>query len=148
MILEASLMDKLQAALGPDDVQSNLHASGPIERERVTVDALARLGNRNILFEIKYVASLDRVFIRIRDAVTQLDRGVRAVIASGAPNVSGVAIFVLPDAADDDDVKRSIAYGNEIRSSLKLVHQVLVIRYSDLLSLSPGDLLRRLSEGQ
>ena len=148
MILEASLMDKLQAALGPDDVQSSLRASGPIERERVTVDALARLGNRNIVFELKYVVSVERVFTRIRDAVTQLDRGVRAVIASGTPNVSGVAIVVLPDAADDNDVKRSAAYGNEIRSSLKLVHQVLVIRYSDFLSLSPGDLVRRLPEGQ
>ncbi len=147
MILEASLVDKLRAVLGPDGVQSSLRASGPMERVRVTVDALARVGNRNIVFELKYVAYVDRSYTRIRDALVQVDRGVRAVIESGASNVSGVAIVVLPDETDDDNVERAAAYANQMRSSLKLTHQVVVIRYSDFLSLSPDDLVSRLTEG-
>ena len=146
MILEASLVDKLRAVLGPDGVQSSIRASGPMAR--VTVDALARVGNRNIVFELKYVAYADRAFTRIRDALVQLDLGVRAVIESGASNVSGVAIVVLSDEVDDKNVERAVAYANEMNSSLKLAHQVLVIRYSDFLSLSPDDFVSRLSGGQ
>jgi hypothetical protein len=143
MILEASLADKLRVALGQDGVQTNIRASSPTGR--VYVDALARVGSRTIVFELKYLASFAAGLSRVRDALMQLDHGVRAVIESGVSDVSGVAIFVLPDEAGDEDIKRIVTRANQAESSLKLAHRTLVMRYSDFLSLSPDDLVSRLS---
>jgi hypothetical protein len=146
MILEASLADKLRAALGQDGVQTNIRASSPTDR--VYVDALARVGRRTIVFELKYLASFPAGLSRVRDTLMQLDHGVRVVIESGAFNVSGVMIFILPDEARDEDIKRIVTYASRMESGFKLAHRTLVMRYSDFLSLSADDLVSRLADGE
>jgi hypothetical protein len=74
----------------------------------------------------------------------QVDHGVRAVIESGVANVSGVVIFVLPDEAGDEEIQRIVTYASRTESSLKLAHRTIVIRYSEFVSLPPGEFVSRL----
>jgi hypothetical protein len=145
MILETSLLDKLKEALGLDSVQAYLHASTP--GGRVEVDALARRGKQNIVFELKYAADTKSASIRIRDAFMQLSRGVRAVQAAGADSVSGVAVIVLPDTTGPSDLWRFAEEADDISASFKSNLRALVMRYSDFLSITPGDLAKRLFGG-
>jgi hypothetical protein len=139
MLLETSLASKLQAALGTDKVQANVRASGPMER--VMVDALAHIGGADYVFELKYAAAMVNARKRVIDALLQVDRGVHAVMQSGSAAVVGVAVLVLPDEAEDDDLQRLDKYADEERSRFKLAHRVYIVRYSDFLSERPDSFI-------
>lgn len=141
MILEASLVYKLQKALGSGGFHSNIDLSGP--GSRVTVDAIAHIGDRHIVFELKYATDATSARRRMTDALLQGERGVEAVIGSGFHNVYGVVIFVVSDSVDDSAFKGLISYANETGSRFEFIYQVLVWKYSDFLLLSPNDFVRR-----
>jgi hypothetical protein len=144
MILESRLQTKLKEALGSNNVLVNLRASPP--SGRVEVDAIARRGKQNIVFELKYAVDTKSALNRIRDALMQLSLGVHAVEAAGRDNVSGVAIVVVPDAVDASDLARIVAEANDISSSFDEL-RVVVMTYSEFLSLSSDDLVSRLFGG-
>lgn len=139
MILERSLVDKLASALGSDNIQTGIRAEG--QASRITVDAIAQLEDLNFVFELKYAADVAGFRRRLSDALIQVDRGVNAVMQSGARNVFGVIMFIIQDSVGDSELQRLIAYANETRSRLKLEHRVLIMRYSGFLSISPDALV-------
>jgi hypothetical protein len=105
--------------------------------------AVARWRNQDVVFEIKYATYASVASTRINDALMQLDRGVRAVKASGKARAYGVAIVVIPDETDDSKLKDLVVYANAM-NSFENIRRVLVMRYADFLSLSPDDLVSRL----
>jgi hypothetical protein len=146
MILETSLVTKLQAALGSKSVQANIRSSGP--SGRVTVDAIAHVGDQSIVFELKYTSSYGSAVKRMTDALIQVERGVRAVIDSGATSVYGVLILVVADSVSDNEIDRLVIRANERISELEHLKGALVVRYPEFLSLPPEDLVSRLALGQ
>ena len=144
MILEASLIDKLRTALGWEAVQPNLHLSG--QTFRVTVDAVARVGDRDIVVELKYVASTSDPFRRVREAFRQIDVVVQAVIDAGTSDALGVVLFVISDDIGIAFEERLVRSANSMTDRVKTPHRSIVMRYSEFLSISPNDFVRKLLE--
>jgi hypothetical protein len=141
VILESSLFEKLQTALGEDVVQTNIRVSG--SAGRATIDALARLGKQTIVLELKYLANPKNAAPRIDRAFVQADLGVRAVAESGAPNVQGIIIFITPTSANEDDIRKIAKYIVDLQASFVIFYQVILMKYSDFISLSPQALVGR-----
>src|SRR5271166_1914573 len=77
-ILEVSLGDRLQTALGKENVETNVIAS-PAAGLKVGLDGLVRYGGRAIVLELKYVQNKVNARKRLLDGTMQVERAVRAV---------------------------------------------------------------------
>jgi hypothetical protein len=149
MILEVSLRDKLKNGLAPQAFRTDIRFDGPTGRAEV--DALADWKDYTLVFELKYTATIKNARNRISDALAQVDRGVRALRRSkfldAKKYTQGAVVIVLDDSVDDDNVIRIQEFAQQATESFELKHRVMVIRYSEFLSLVPGQLLNYFVQG-
>lgn len=129
---------------GRSGLGTDIRFDGPTGRAEV--DALADWKDYTLVFELKYVATIQNARNRINDGLAQVDRGVRALLDGKLLDVNrrvrGAVIVVLDDSVDSDNVSHLQELAYQKAQSFALPHRVMVIKYSDFLSLAPEQLLK------